>query len=165
MPLMQPQRPPMMRSTRKMQAQGESPVSSGKLYIPATRKYLLITASRVQNNAQKYTWPLQERAGKELGTTCAMGNQAGFSACPNILWPGLEQHNVSGFLSSGDGLQAALSPHPSSGHCPTIRGGMIVSRDTPSLLSRYLVYGNRFALRWRFLGSDLGRPWFLSNTF
>lgn len=91
----------------------------------------------------------------------------------NVLWPSLEEHKVLGFPSGGGGLWSVLSPwagppsSPQHSTAPTYQAlSHLISRDTPSPLSRYLIFMEIcFALHWRFLGSDLDRPLFLSNMF
>lgn len=76
--------------------------------------------------------------------------------------PGLGSR-VLGSWSSAGGLWAVLSPQPGAPGSFTVPPAR-QRHPQPSWLTSN-IYGNPFVLRWRFLGSDLHRPLFLSKMF
>lgn len=160
-PLMQSQRCLMLRSTRKMQTQESCQSPQSKSIYLLQRQYLPITASRVQNNVQ--TGHCRREQERSRAQYVPWENRLGFQHAQHPLASlGEEQcYRVSEqwFWAPGSAAhppqQQALSHHRWDDHQQRY--------PQPTRLSH--VYGNTFTLCWRFLGSDLGRPLFLSNMF
>lgn len=180
-----------MRSTREMQTRGRLPVPPIKLHIPATKprfapnschlSTVMLPPCKNMWFCSKFTrlWQSRKGAGKEQKRSRTPQHapwENRFSSIPqhgNVLWLGLVNHKVSGFLSRGGGLPAVLSPLTRGSQFPPDQHSTQVLGNIPPDNQRYPqpaqplsnIYGNMFVLHWRFLGSDLDRPLFLSNMF